>query len=588
MRPIWKWVIGILTLIVVTLVGSSWYLSRNWKPIVEQQLKELVLHSTDSLYHLTYKDLAWNIALGNVTLKDVVLQVDTPLYKRLEAAERAPDNLYHVHIKTLKVKRLELLGMLRNRALNIRSIVLSDPVVQLTKTYHAYNDTLAVEKPKKTLYESIQSALQSLHVARIDLANATFRYRENRQDASTDFRLDSIQLHIENVLIAEGAEADTSRLYYSKRIEAFIPGFEYHFSDGFYKIQFDALRVNTQEKSLSFAKLRYQPLMDKAAFYKKQGKNTTRFDLSFDSLSLNQLDFKRLLEKQEVFAARASVKNGYARLYDDKRYPKKPANQIGQAPHQKLLRLKAGVRLDSIFVKNVDVQYSEMSSRYGRAGEISFNAVTGVFSNVTNDSLRLRDQPIIGADLHAKVMDRGPLQVKFNFDMLSKEGAYNYSGILGAMNATAFNPMLYPLLNVEIRSGNIRGIRFHVSDTDHRSQGEFRFDYDNLKVELYADPDRPRKRSSLKIVSFLVNHIIINDSNPDANEKYHIGRINRPRVPEHGFFKNLWESLFDGIKQTAGISKEREEKWNEQATAAKEASQQTKGFFRRLLKKNEE
>src|SRR5690606_17553662 len=98
--------------------------------------------------------------------------------------------------------------------------------------------------------------------------------------------------------------------------------------------------------------------------------------------------------------------------------------------------------------------------------------------------------------------------------------------------ATDFNRVLYPLLNVEIASGNIRGIRFHITGTDYRSRGEFRFDYDNLKIDLKADPDKPRKKSSLKIASFLVNKMIINDSNPDANEKYHVGKVNHRRVPE--------------------------------------------------------
>ena len=311
--------------------------------------------------------------------------------------------------------------------------------------------------------------------------------------------------------------------------------------------------------------------------------------------SIEKLDFKRLIEKQETIARSALIKNGYAKLYGDKRYPKQPVNQIGQAPHQKLMRVKKLIHVDTVYVENIDVEYGEMSPKYHREGEISFNAATGVLTNVTNDSLVLAKDKYMRADLRAKIMNSGNLHAQFTFDMLSKTGEHAYTGTLGGMNATAFNRILYPLLNVEIRSGNIRGIRFDITGTDYRSRGDFRFDYDNLKIDLKGDPDAPRKKSSLKIASFLVNQLIINDSNPDANEKYHVGKVDYRRVPEHTFFKNLWQSLLDGIKQTAGISKEREAKWKERAQSTihtveltKETTKQTKGFVKGLFKKKEE
>src|SRR5690606_36935092 len=220
MKPIWKWVIGILVLIVVALAGVSWYLSRNWKPIVEEQLKELVKSSTDSLYRLTYEDLDMTVALGNVTLKNVLLKPDTQVYARMEAAELAPDNLYDIEIKELKVKRFGILNMLRNRELHIKSIDLTEPRIHLTNKYHAYNDTIATEKPKKSLYESIKGVLNAVNIGRIDIERAAFRLTKLNEDSvSTNFGLDSLQIRAEDILIDEHAQADTSRLYYTRSEE---------------------------------------------------------------------------------------------------------------------------------------------------------------------------------------------------------------------------------------------------------------------------------------------------------------------------------------------------------------------------------
>jgi len=223
---------------------------------------------------------------------------------------------------------------------------------------------------------------------------------------------------------------------------------------------------------------------------------------------------------------------------------------------------------------------------------ITFNNARGTITNLTNDSLHLKQQKQMKANLSAKIMNAGNLNVQFGFDMLSKDGAHTYKGTLGPMQAPAFNKILKPLLNVEIASGNIRKVSFNMSANDYRNWGDFRFDYDHLKISLLNKPGSDNEKKG--IASFLVNQILINDSNPDANEKYHIGKVNYRRVPEHTFFKTLWQSLLEGIKQCAGISKEREAKLMGTAEGAKNIVDESKNvikktgnFFKGIFKKKD-
>ncbi|GHE46344.1 AsmA family protein [Sphingobacterium griseoflavum] len=590
MKPIWKWVIGVFVFIVLALSVTVWYFSKNWKPIVEEKLQEVIKKSTDSLYTLSYDKLDLNLAVGNVTLENAALVPDTAVYARLEATQQAPDNVYHIRLKSLKIKRFGIIDMLTNKKLTIKSISLQDPAIQLTNKYHAYNDTVA-SKPKKTLYESVKDVLQSVNVRDIDMENVSFKYAKITDGKSADFAVKDIQISVHDVLIDETSLADTSRLMYTKMVEIIVPGFTYNFANGIYQAKFDELKINTRDQNILLTNVDYKPVMNKAAYFKKKGKNVTMADLHFDTLRMEQLDFRALLDNQQTIAKKVQLKNGHAKLYNDKRYPKSPKNQIGQAPHQKLLRVEQLIDLDSVFVENIDVVYGEMSGKYYREGEISFNKASGVLTHVTNDSMRLAKDKYLKADLRAKVMNSGNLHATFSFDMLSKNGAYSYTGNLKPMQAPSFNRILTPLLNVEIGSGNIRSVRFTMEGNDYRSWGDFRFEYDNLKINLLNDEGDRKKK---KMLSFLVNQLIINDSNPDANEVYHVGKVNHKRVPEHTFFKNLWQSLLDGIKQTAGISPEREARLVGSAQSAKKALEETKGsvkktkgFFNRLFKKGE-
>lgn len=600
MRPIWKWIIGGVLLSILVLVGVIWYYSHNWKPIVEAKLKEVVHYSTNGLYTLQYEDLDLNIGLGNATLSNAELIPDSAVYRRMVEAQEAPNNRYHIKIKKLRVRNFSLLDALSKKKLNIRTILLEEPSLHLISEYHSFNDTIR-DKSRKTLYESIKNIFTAVNVRDIHMDNIKFRYTKYEAGNRSVMNLEKAKVSVHDVLIDETSLEDTSRLYYTKMVLVEIPGFEYDLPGGFYKAKFKGLKINTREQNVLFTDVEYRPRMNKATFYKLKKQNVTMAVLKFDTLRVEHLDFKELIDNQKTLAAKVQLKNGAVDLSADKRYPKYPVVKIGHSPHQKLMKMTKLLRLDTVVVDNVSVTYHEMSGKYFREGSISFNHATGVLTNVTNDTMALKKDRFMRADLKARIMNTGSLHAKFGFDMLSPTGYHTYSGTLGPMQATAFDRILRPLLNVEITSGNIKHIAFNMEGTDRKNWGEFRFDYDNLKINILNKVDEKGTQSSKKVVSYLINHILINDSNPDDKGEYHIGKVNYARVPEHTFFKTLWQSLLEGIKQCTGISKEREaklmgladtgkdvvDKGKDIVEGAKDVTKKTGNFIKGLFKKKD-
>ncbi len=593
MKVIWRWIISVVAFILLSLVIVTWYYSRNWHPIVEAKLKEVVHNATDGLYSLKYDELDLNIGLGNATLYKAELIPDSAVYQEMIARKVAPNNRYHIKIKALKVRRFSLMDVLSSQKLNIKTIMFDEPEIHLMSEYHAFNDTIA-EKPSRTLYESIKDIFTSIKVKDIQVDDVKFKYSKIEEGKSSDISLDKVNIRVHDVLVDETSLADTSRLFYTKMVDVQIPSFEYELPDGFYKAKFKDLRINTKDQNVLFTEVEYAPKMKKAAFFRQKKQNVTMAVLKFDTLRFEKLDFKRFIEDQQTIAARVQIKNGSVDLSNDKRYPKTPQNKIGHSPHQGLMKMKKLLRIDTVLVDNISVTYHEFSAKYGREGSISFDHAHGVLTNMTNDTTRLEQDKYMRADLRAKIMGAGSLHAKFGFDMLSSEGSHTYQGTLGSMKATAFNRILRPLLNVEIASGNINKIAFNMEGNDYKNWGEFRFDYDDLKISLLNKPEAGEDKKAKKLVSFLVNEIIINNSNPEPNGNYHIGKVNYTRIAEHSFFKTLWQSMLEGIKQCAGISPEREARLMGTASTAQNVVKGTKKvvrdtgkFFKNIFKKKE-
>lgn len=593
MKLIWKWIIGIVVVIIVAIIGVGWYYSRNWKPIVETKLKETVTNATNGLYSLKYDDLDLNVTLGNVTLKNAELIPDSAVYKRMVLSKEAPNSRYHIKLSALKVRRFNIWDVIKNRKLYIKEINFDSPDIHMISERHAYNDTIQ-PKQSKTLYDNIKDVFSSINVRDIHIDNIKFKFSKIEEGKSSDIELDSIVIKVHDILVDQASIHDTTRLFYTKMVEVDVPKFEYELSNGIYKAKFDRLLMNTRDQNVLLTKVEYAPKMNKATYFKARNQNITMAVMKFDTLRFEKLDFKELIDNQQTIAQHVQIKNGSVSLYNDKRYPKKSASKIGKSPHQQLMKVKQLIRIDTVYVDNIDVLYGEYSAKFHKEGVITFNKARGTLTNVTNDSTLLAKNKFMRADLQAKIMNSGLLKIQFGFDMLSKDGYHTYKGSLGRMQATSFNKILTPLLNAEISSGNIRSISFNFQANDYRNWGDFRFDYDHLKLNLMNAVDPGMSKTKKGVLSFVVNNILINDSNPDANEKYHIGKVNYKRVPEHTFFKTMWQSLLDGIKQCAGISKEREAKLMGAAEKGKEVMEETKGvikktgkFFKGLFKKKD-
>lgn len=586
MKPVWKWILSIIAFLLLAAAGATWYFTAHWKPILETKIKELVMQSSDSLYTLSYDDLDLNITLGHITIKNLKITPDTAVYRQLEQAKKAADNRYAISVKLFKVNGVKIRDIIFNKELSVKSIKLDQPDFNIVNTYHAYNDTISNE-PKKSFYEKMKDNLQAIAVEDIYLDSINMKYTQVQQGVKQDYTLRKVNLHVQDILVDSLSSADSSRFYHTKMIAISIPGFEYITPDKFYKASFQELKINTKTRDILLTKVIYRPTMSKPEFYRLKKQATSYIELAFDTLRMDNFDFRSLLNNKAIASRKTLLKGGKVSIYSDKHYPKFPIVKVGVSPHQQLLKVKTLLRLDTILVKNLDLAYTEMSGKFHREGTISFNDMEGVLTNVTNDSAALAKDKWMRSKLAAKVMNQGLLQANFGFDMTSKNGYHTYSGSISPMPATAFNTIIRPLLNVELSSGQIQKVRFDMQGTDYRNWGDFVFDYSGLKINLLKKPGDDDSKKSMKIVSYLVNQFFVNESNPDDKGIHHVAKVNYQRVPEHTFFKTVWQSLLAGIKQCVGLSKEREDKLMGAADTAKSTISSTKEKTKTAAEKTE-
>ena len=177
MKPILKWILGIVAFILLALTGGIWYFSNKWKPLLDTKIKQLVLQATDSLYAIKYDDIHVNLALGNITIDNLSLVPDSGVYKKLALVKKAPDNRFEIAVNRLKIKSFGIRRVLMDKELFLNDITVEKPTIHIINEVHRYNDTVS-RGPKKPLYEKIKDNLKKIKVHAINLNDIDLRYTQ--------------------------------------------------------------------------------------------------------------------------------------------------------------------------------------------------------------------------------------------------------------------------------------------------------------------------------------------------------------------------------------------------------------------------
>lgn len=592
MKRIWKVIIAIFVILILVVAVGSWYISRHWKPILSERLQALVSASSDGLYQLSYEDFDFSWYSGNAYLTNVSLTPIKAVYDSLKTTGDAPDNQYSIQVKSIKIKNFHPTRLYKQRKLNIDEIMVQDPTVLVMNEDLPQNDSLQV-KEKKTPYQKLSKILKELHIDNFNVNNLNYTYQNNTLEDSKETKLKNINIAIQDFLIDSLSQKDSSRIYYSSGVDFKMDSYQIATRDSMYYLNLSAIDFSTSDKRLKINRVELKPRQSKADFYKVVKKPTERFDLAFDSLLIENINIPELLNNQRFHAQKINIGKGSVEVYNNTNYARTPVSKKGKDPHQQLQKLAWNLNIDTLNLLNTDIVYEELSKVTQETGKLSFNNSTIQFTNITNDSLAISRNPILGVSMQTKFMNAASLQTNLHFDLASDIGAFEFQGKLNAMNGRTLNQVLMPLAEVEINSANIRSLAFNFKANERDARGTVNFRYNNLKVKLLMLEDKGVVKS--KIASTVANSFIINSSNPTELGEFIPGAVYYRRPSTYSIFKFMWKSIFQGVKTSVGVSEEREmrlkktaEQTKQRVENTKQAAQKVGSFIKGVFKKKEE
>lgn len=551
-NKIWIWITSIVGGLILILAFGAMFLSARWKPILTEKIKESVYTSSKHLYKIDFKSINLNVITGSLALRDATLTADTAVFDSLKTQKLAPAHIFELKLKKLQITGVGILTAYFKKQANVNAIILDKPSINMIlNKVEKQPDTV---KSDKTLYEQISKTFKSLHVKTVKIVDADFDYINKTGLKKTKNSIKHLNISINDFLLDSLSANDTSRFYCTKDISFELAGYKSITKDKMYSMKVDTITGSVASKKITVKGLKLTPLYPELTFARKYNIQKDRYDLAFDKVEFNGVDFMGLNSDQKLRAKSLKIGPAKVEVFMSRESPPPPGFDKGQNyPHMALKRLNFPVDIDTVKLRNIDLKYSEYNPASKKTGSVDFKSLTGNILNFTNDTLQLKRNNHAVADLNSLLMGTGKLNVKIDFNLTDKNGAFSYSGNLGSFDMKALNSLSKNLGLIEIESGNIQKVAFKANGNLRTATGSMSMLYTNLKVKLLSDNIDGQGTKEKGFLSFLANAVLVKDENPKKGESPRTATMTNTRINSASFFNLMWKTVFIGIKDIVGV-----------------------------------
>ncbi|WP_293784789.1 hypothetical protein [uncultured Pedobacter sp.] len=549
---IWAWIGSIFGILILIVAFGAMFLSARWKPILTEKIKASVYNGSHHLYQIDFKSINLNVITGSMALRDVTLIPDQSVFDSLKKKQLAPAHIFELRLKKLQITRVGILTAYFKKRIDVNEILLQKPSINVF--FNKVTPKTDSIKDEKSLYEQLSKNFKSIHVKSIKIVDADFDYINKTAFKKTKNSIKHLDININDFLLDSLSGNDTTRFYYTKDVSFQIAGYKAVTKDKMYSMKVDTVKGSTSSKKIRVKGFKLTPLYNELTFARKYKVQKDRYNLSFDQVEFNGVDFIGLNTDQKLYAKTMKIGPANVEVFMSRESPPPPGLDKGRNyPHMALKRLNMPILIDTVKLKSITVKYAEFNPASKKTGAVTFKALNGNILNVTNDSLQLSKKSHALADLNTLLMGTGKLNVNIDFNLTDHNGSFSYSGSLGKFDMKNLNPLSKALGLVEIESGNIQHVDFKATGNLRSATGTMNMLYTNLKVKLLSDNIDGEGTKEKGFLSFLANTILVKDENPQKGEAPRTARMTNTRINSASFFNLMWKTVFVGIKDIVGV-----------------------------------
>lgn len=270
--------------------------------------------------------------------------------------------------------------------------------------------------------------------------------------------------------------------------------------------------------------------------------HTDWIEAKIGTIRLVAFDYEQFIKNRKFHASSLEIDTATVDVYRDKTLPDPPFN-VKPLVATLLRSLEADIKLDTIYLRKINIAYREKTDASETPGIIRFQDLYSTGYNLTNDSATLQENSLFTLDALSFVMGQNQVEANIIFHLDREDDFFTFAGEMKPFDITILNPMLSGLLPADIKSGEVKKLTFQFQATDHKATGEVDFQYDDLVLNVYKEADDEKK----SLLGTLAANVAIRSKNLEDQRTYRKGTIDFERNQDRFIFNYWWNSLKSGV-----------------------------------------
>jgi hypothetical protein len=499
-----------------------------------------VHENTKGSYSLSIKSLRLNLLTGSIYTNELHF---LPINSNFSSFS-----------SSISIVNADLYGLIFKKRIDIGIIKLSESSIIFKSKIPVTEDKDKTDSTDFALYDLFRDKYKSVSVNEIIIENPSVKYYQNNNDTSFLFSTDQGKIHIKGLWIDSITTYVGKKPFNAKSLDINLKNITNNVGDSLYTLLIPNLNLSYTDNKITIDSFSMTPNFSKKEFAEKVKFQTDRFIIKSAKIECSNIDVKSLLEKFEWKSETLTLYglniSGYRNKY-------KPFKKKYKKLLQELIEdFGIPIQIKKIEIPDAYVEYEELLPPASEPGKIYFTNLNATFENVTNNNSD--DNNPLKLIATARIFDKSLIALDLSFPY--KKFRFSGTGKIVNLEMSKLNSMLESASGATITDGFIDSINFILSADSKKSIGEMTMVYKDLRIAAKNIKTKDTTSVMLRAKSFLVNKILIKDSNPNKSDSIRKVDMERDYTTYKFMIFNMWKTIMVGIQKTIGVPvREKEE-----------------------------
>lgn len=521
------------------------FANRLVEPVLRSRMHTLIIDGSDSLYKYKLGKLNTNFFGGNLEVENLQIRVDSSRYFKMLIDNSLPSLTMQLDLQKGAIKGLGVFSLIFGKQIKVSEIFSKEANIQLSRHVNKENSGHSKTIP---LWKLIQPNITSISIDKINLDGVKLLYKHADTSASVKLQFDRCEAMFENIKIDSASSNDAERIGFARDLTMRFYDLKFRTPDSTYKMKAELINYSSLNNVFEIKDFKLQPTLEGDDFFKYASLQKTRYVIEFAKMRFTNFLLDRFIHENIISADSVFIDTPELNIDSDKTLPPDMESKIGKYPHQKLLQASPLVMIKGMKILHGKVNFTEKAEKTGKTGRLTISEMNTAFSNITNNSSWIKNNPRCEAIVTAKMFETSPIKASFVFDLNSTEGVFDVKGEVHNVTALQLNKVAVPLANIHFTSININALQFQMHGDDFSTLGKVKMRYSDLAFVIRKTDEESGSTKTKKFLTKLVNKFVIYPSNPAYGEERIANDVTYARTSSKSFFGVIWKTIFFGMQ----------------------------------------